>query len=156
MSKIGFMREALIQAQKAAEMGEVPIGAVIVHDGKVIARAHNLTETGSDPTAHAEILAIRQASEKLGEWKLQGCTLFVTCEPCAMCAGAMVWSRIDKVVIGTMDPKAGACGSLYSIPEDERLNHRVSVETGILAEECSRLLKDFFADLRKQERRTEE
>ena len=150
------MREALSEARKAADMGEVPIGAVIVRDGEIIARGHNLTETGSDPTAHAEILAIRQAAEKLGGWKLPGCTLYVTCEPCSMCAGAIVWSRIERLVIGTMDPKAGACGSLYNIPEDDRLNHRMEVERGVLAEECSEIMRSFFAGLRKRERRTEE
>ena len=143
-----YMVEALNEAKKAAEMGEVPIGAVIVRDGEIIARGHNMTETLKDPTAHAEMLAIRQASAKLGGWRLTGCSMYVTAEPCSMCAGAIVWSRIEKLIIGTMDPKAGACGSVFNIPQDERLNHFVEIETGMMKEQCSLIMKDFFRKLR--------
>ncbi len=157
MSKYEYMKEALNEAEKAFRLGEVPIGAVIVRNGEIIARGHNLTETRKDPTAHAEMNAIRQAAERLGGWRLPGCTMYVTCEPCAMCAGALVWSRMEKLCIGTMDPKAGACGSVFDIVEEPRLNHNIEVETGILEEDCSRILKEFFSDLRKsrkQNRRT--
>ena len=143
-----YMVEALNEAKKAAEMGEVPIGAVIVRDGEIIAQGHNMTETLKDPTAHAEMIAIRQASAKLGGWRLTGCSMYVTAEPCSMCAGAIVWSRIEKLIIGTMDPKAGACGSVFNIPQDERLNHFVEIETGMMKEQCSLIMKDFFRKLR--------
>jgi len=143
------MLEALKEAQKARDLGEVPIGAVVVKDGEIIGRGHNLTETTKDPTAHAEMQAIRQAAAHLGGWRLIGCQMYVTAEPCAMCAGAMVWSRIETVYIGTMDPKAGACGSVFNIVQEEKLNHRVNIETGLLQEECSQILKDFFRALRK-------
>lgn len=144
------MSAALEEAKKAAAMGEVPIGAVIVKDGEIIAGAHNMTETSKDPTAHAEILAIRKAAEKLGGWRLPGCRMFVTAEPCSMCAGAIVLSRIEKLYIGTMDPKAGACGSVFNIPQEQRLNHFTEIETGLMQEECSRIMKDFFKQLRKK------
>ena len=147
------MKEALQEARKAAAEGEVPIGAVIVREGEIIARAHNKTEQDKDPTAHAEMLAIRKAAEHLGGWRLTGCSMFVTTEPCSMCAGAIVWSRIEKLYIGTMDPKAGACGSLMNIPQDSRLNHYVEIETGLMREECAGLMKDFFRKLRSEERR---
>ena len=147
-----FMEEAYIEAQAAAAEGEVPIGAVIVRDGEIIARAHNRTEQDKDPTAHAEMLAIREAAAVLGGWRLTGCSMFVTAEPCSMCAGAIVWARIEKLYIGTMDPKAGACGSVFNIPQDERLNHYVEIETGLMGEECSGLLKVFFRKLRSEER----
>ena len=142
------MKEALAEAEKAGRLSEVPIGAVIVRDGEIVGRGHNLTETAKDPTAHAEMNAIRQAAERLGGWRLPGCEMYVTCEPCAMCAGALVWSRIEKLTIGAMDPKAGACGSIFDIVEEPRLNHRIEVERGFMAEECGQLLKDFFAQLR--------
>ena len=148
-----FMEEALQEARKAAAEGEVPIGAVIVREGEIIARAHNKTEQDKDPTAHAEMLAIREAANHLGGWRLTGCSMFVTTEPCSMCAGAIVWSRIEKLYIGTMDPKAGACGSLMNIPQDSRLNHYVEIETGLMREECAGLMKDFFRKLRSEERR---
>jgi len=148
-----YMEEAYKEAETAAAEGEVPIGAVIVRDGEIIARAHNMTEHAIDPTAHAEILAIRRAAAFLGGWRLMGCSMFVTAEPCSMCAGAIVWSRIEKLYIGTMDPKAGACGSLFNIPQDGRLNHHVEIETGLMGEECSALMKDFFRKLRSEERR---
>ncbi len=139
-----FMRLALSEAGVALEEGEVPIGAVIVHDGGVIGRAHNQRETLRDPTAHAEILAITQAAAALDRWRLTGTTLYVTIEPCAMCAGAVVLARIDRLVYGARDPKAGACGSLYDIPRDERLNHRLDVTTGVIEQECGDLLRQFF------------
>ena len=143
------MKEALKEAEKAAAMGEVPIGAVVVKDGIIIGRGHNKTETAKDPTAHAEMEAIRAASAVLGGWRLLGCDMYVTSEPCSMCAGAIVWSRIENLYIGTMDPKAGACGSVFNIVQEDKLNHQVNVTTGILQEECSRLLKDFFRSLRR-------
>ena len=143
------MKEALKEAEKAAAMGEVPIGAVVVKDGIIIGRGHNKTETAKDPTAHAEMEAIRAASAALGGWRLLGCDMYVTAEPCSMCAGAIVWSRIENLYIGTMDPKAGACGSVFNIVQEDKLNHQVNVTTGILQEECSRLLKDFFRSLRR-------
>ncbi|WP_027869852.1 tRNA adenosine(34) deaminase TadA [Eubacterium sp. AB3007] len=152
-----YMKEALREAEIAGSLGEVPIGAVIVRDGEIIARGHNLTETTHDPTAHAEMIAIRQAAQKLGGWRLPGCEMYVTCEPCTMCAGALVWSRMEKLHIATMDPKAGACGSVYDVVRDRRLNHCVEVETGMMAEEASTLLKSFFSELRakrKNNRRT--
>lgn len=142
------MEEALKEARKAYELGEIPIGAVIVKDGQIIARGHNLTETEKDPTAHAEMIAIRQAAAKLGGWRLPGCTLYVTCEPCSMCAGAIVWARLDKVCIGTMDPKGGACGSVFNIVQEEKLNHCVELVTGVMEEECSNIMKTFFKELR--------
>ncbi len=148
-----FMRAALCEAEAAAAEGEVPVGAVIVRGGQIIASAHNRTEQDKDPTAHAEILAIRKAAAALGGWRLPGCSMFVTIEPCSMCAGAIVWARIEKLYIGAPDPKAGACGSLYCIPGDSRLNHNAEIETGLLGEECSRLMKDFFRKLRSEERR---
>lgn len=149
MNADDFMREALEEAKLAAQAGEVPVGAVIVRDGRIIARGHNGTEAQKDPTAHAEIVALRQAAQVLGGWRLPGCSLYVTCEPCAMCAGAMVWARVEKLFIGTMDPKAGACGSVMNVASNPKLNHRIEVESGILQEECSEVMKDFFRNLRK-------
>lgn len=146
------MKEALIEARKAYDLGEIPIGAVVVRDGQVIARGHNLTETTKDPTAHAEMIAIREAARFLGGWRLVGCSMYVTVEPCSMCTGAMIWSRIENLYIGTMDPKAGACGSVFNIAEEDRLNHRINVERGILGEECSSIMKEFFKELRKKKK----
>lgn len=143
-----FMREALAEAGAAAALGEVPIGAVLVHEGIVLARAHNLRESRQDPTAHAELLAIREAAAALGSWRLLDCTLYVTLEPCAMCAGAIVLARIPRLVFGALDPKAGACRSLFTLTQDPRLNHRVEVEAEFLAEDSQRLLQDFFRKLR--------
>lgn len=143
-----FMEAALEEARKAMAMGEVPVGAVIVKDGRILGRGHNLTESTKDPTAHAELIAIREAAAALGGWRLIGCTMFVTVEPCSMCAGALVWSRMENLVIGTMDPKSGGCGSIFNITGDNRLNHQVQVETGLLQEECETLMKDFFRKLR--------
>lgn len=147
-----FMNEALLEAKNAFAIGEVPIGAVIERDGQIIGRGHNLTETRKDPTAHAEIIAIRQAAETIGAWRLLGSTLYVTTEPCAMCAGAIVLARIERLYIGTMDPKAGACGSLMNIPRDDRLNHNPEIHVGILEEECRQLMKDFFRNLRQKKK----
>jgi tRNA(adenine34) deaminase len=148
-----FMQMALVEAKKAAAFGEVPIGAVIVRNGEVVGRGYNLRERAKDPTAHAELLAVKQASETLGGWRLIGCTLYVTLEPCPMCAGAIVQSRIDRVVYGVSDPKAGCAGTLMNLLQEERFNHQVEVTSGILAEECSVILKDFFRELRERQRR---
>jgi len=145
-----MMKEALAQAELALAMGEVPVGAIIEKDGEIIGRGHNRTETMKDPTAHAEILAIKEAAAKLGGWRLLGCTLYVTTEPCSMCAGAIVLARLAKVVIGTKDPKAGACGSILNIIENPRLNHRPEVVFGIMEEDCRRIMQDFFTLLRKK------
>jgi tRNA(adenine34) deaminase len=140
------MRLALAEAERATEHGDVPIGAVVVGpDGAVLAEAHNERELAGDPTAHAEVLALRRAAERLGSWRLEGCTLVVTLEPCTMCAGALVLSRVDRLVYGATDPKAGAVGSLWDVVRDRRLNHRPEVVGGVLAEESGTLLRAFFA-----------
>lgn len=139
-----FMRHALELAAQAAEAGEVPVGAVVVHDNQVIAEAYNERETRPSALAHAEILALERATEKLGRWRLSGCTLYVTLEPCVMCAGALVQARVDRVVYGATDPKGGAVESLYQVLADSRLNHRPDVKAGVLAPECGTLLSDFF------------
>jgi tRNA(adenine34) deaminase len=144
-----YMKLAIKEATKAFNKEEVPIGAVIVKEGEIIARAHNLKESRQDPTAHAEILAIRQAVAKLGGWRLLDCTLYVTIEPCAMCAGALVESRLERLVFGAAEPKSGAAGSLFNLVNNDRLNHRVEVEKNILADECRGLMQDFFAKLRE-------
>ena len=143
-----YMALALEEARLAVAEGEVPIGALVVCDGAIVSRAHNTREMDNDPTAHAELIAIREASQRLGRWRLSDCTVYVTLEPCPMCAGAMHQARIDRLVYGTTDPKAGAVGTLYDLSSDERLNHRFDVTSGILAEESSALLKDFFGQLR--------
>jgi tRNA(adenine34) deaminase len=143
------MRLAIAQAVAAAEHGDVPIGAVVVRDGKVIAARHNERELTGDPTAHAEVLALRDAAVAVGHWRLLDCTLYVTLEPCVMCAGALVNSRIGRVVYGATDPKAGAVESLYRVCADERLNHRPPVVAGVLGDECGALLKSFFAARRR-------
>jgi tRNA(adenine34) deaminase len=145
-----WMRQALEQAERAARMGEIPVGAVIVRQGEIIGEGHNRRETDNDPLAHAELLAIRQAARAVGHWRLVGCTIYVTLEPCAMCAGALVNSRVERLVFGTRDPKAGFCGSLGDLVTDERLNHRLEVAEGVMAEDCARLLQEFFATLRSQ------
>ena len=142
--------EALKEAKKAFELGEIPIGAVIVKDEEIIARGHNLREVTKDPTAHAEIIAIRRASEVLGGWRLTNCDLYVTIEPCPMCAGAIMMSRINKLFIGSMDPKGGAAGSLYNIVNDDRLNHRTEIIYDVLRDECSSIMKEFFKKLRSK------
>lgn len=139
-----FMAEALKEAAAAARLGEVPIGAVVVHDGQIIARAHNLRESRQDATAHAEIIAIRQAGERLGSWRLVGCTLYVTVEPCPMCAGALVQSRVGRLVYGAPDPKAWADRNLLEIVQNPGLNHRLQVTAGVLAEEAAAIIQAFF------------
>lgn len=147
-----FMQEALKEAKKAYEKLEVPVGAVIVKDGKVIARAHNLKETKLDTTKHAEILAIQKASKKLESWRLLDCEMYVTLEPCSMCAGAIINSRIKKIYIGTLDEKTGAAGSVLNLFEDYKFNHEVEVEKGIMKEPCEAMLKEFFKNLRKMKK----
>jgi tRNA(adenine34) deaminase len=144
----GFIGEALLEASKATEIGEVPIGAIIVYEGQIIARAHNLKETTGDPTAHAEMLALRSAAQLKQAWRLNGATLYTTLEPCPMCAGAMVLARIGRLVYGAKDPKAGAAGTLMNIVQDDRLNHKVEITAGILALECGNILKEFFRERR--------
>lgn len=144
-----FMKEALKEAKKAYEKLEVPVGCVIVKDGKIIAKAHNLKETKMDTTKHAEILAIQKASKKLQSWRLLYCEMYVTLEPCSMCAGAMINARIKKVYIGALDEKTGACGSVFNLLEDYTFNHKVECETGVMKQECENILKDFFKMLRK-------
>ena len=145
-----FMREAIKEARKAFEMGEVPIGAVVVCDGRIVARAHNLTESTHDPTAHAEILAIREAASSMKNWRLSGCTLYSTVEPCIMCTGALVLARIKEVVYGVPDPKFGGSVSLYSIPTDVRLNHNFVVRKGPFGDEIAQMMRDFFRLLREK------
>ncbi|EOD00541.1 tRNA adenosine(34) deaminase TadA [Caldisalinibacter kiritimatiensis] len=148
-----FMKLALKEAKKAYNIDEVPIGAVIVKDGKIISTGYNLRESSKDPIAHAEIIAIRKASEVLGGWRLIGCTMYVTIEPCPMCAGAIINSRIDRLVIGAKDPKMGACGSVIDIIQNPKFNHKVDVTWGVLEEECSSIMKNFFKELREKKRR---
>lgn len=146
-----YMQMALEKAKVAPSFGEVPIGAVLVMDGQILAQAHNFREIRQDPTAHAEIVAIREASARLGSWRLNGATLYVTLEPCAMCAGAVIQSRISRLVFGAMDPKAGACGSLFNLPDERRLNHRVEVQGGVFERESRELMQRFFRQLRSPE-----
>ena len=145
-----YMLEALKEAAKAAEAGEVPVGAVIVKDGHIIARTHNLVESAMTSSAHAEMLALTEAERAVGSKWLTGATMYVTLEPCSMCAGAIILARIDRLVIGADDPKAGACGSVLDVIGEDRLNHKVEVTRGIFAEECGELLKDFFKDRRSK------
>lgn len=147
-----FMKEALKQAKKASDKLEVPVGAIIVKDGKIIARAYNQKEYKKDTTNHAEILAIKKASKKIGSWRLLNCDMYVTLEPCSMCAGALIQSRIRKVYIGAMDKKTGACGSVLNLLEDYKFNHYVESERGILQEECEKTLKEFFKNLRESKK----
>jgi len=139
-----FMRRCLQEAERALAEDEVPIGAIVVHQGRIVGRGHNQRERLHDPTAHAEMLAITAAAAHLGDWRLKGCTVYVTLEPCLMCIGAMVLARIDRLVFGAYDPKAGACGSVYDIPADGRLNHRFEVTGGVLEPRCREILQDFF------------
>lgn len=143
-----FMREALAEALEASSHGDVPVGAVVVQGDEVLARAHNTQERDRDATAHAELLALTETARHLGSYRLVGCELYTTLEPCPMCAGAIVWHRVERLVVGAWNPKAGAAGSLYNIPEDPRLNHRVEVVRGVLARECAEPLGDFFEGLR--------
>lgn len=143
-----WMAEAIAEAKLAAGHDDVPVGAVVVHEGRITGRGHNEREAAGDPTAHAEIIALRQAADELGSWRVLDSTLYVTLEPCAMCAGAIVLARVPRVVWGTDDPKAGACGSVLDVLADERLNHRPSTTSGVCGPECSGLLTDFFAERR--------
>ena len=145
-----YMKQALLQAKKAFMIDEVPIGCVIVHDGKVIARGYNRRVTDHSTLAHAEINAIRKACKVIGDWRLEECTMYVTLEPCPMCAGAIVQARIPRVVIGCMNPKAGCAGSVLDMLHEEGFNHQVDVTAGVLEETCSQMMKQFFADLRKK------
>ena len=148
-----YMKEALKEAQKSYNKEEIPVGAVIVKDGKIIGRGHNLKETKNDTTNHAEIIAIRKASKKLKSWRLTGCTMYVTLEPCTMCAGALIQARLDKVVIGTMDEKTGACGSVLNVVEDYKFNHRVEIEKGVMEKECKSIIQEFFKKLRGKKKK---
>jgi len=143
------MREALAEAQRALDHDDVPVGAVVVRDGQVIASRHNERELSGDPTAHAEVLAVRDAASVVGHWRLDGCTLYVTLEPCPMCAGALVNARLGRLVYGATDPKAGAVATLYELCTDSRLNHRMQVEGGLLADNSAAMLKAFFSARRK-------
>lgn len=145
-----FMQEALVEAQKAYDMDEVPIGAVVVKDGKIIGRGHNLRESEKDPILHAEIIAIRQAAQTLDGWRLTDCDIYVTIEPCPMCAGAILQARIRQLVFGARDPKAGCVGSLYNLLQDARFNHQTEVVEAVLEEECSHIMKDYFRQKRKK------
>jgi tRNA(adenine34) deaminase len=147
-SDTNFMEKAISQAQRAYDLGEVPVGALITRKGEVLSEAHNLTGSMNDPTAHAEVLAIRKASERLRDWRLVGCTLYTTLEPCAMCAGALVLSRIERLVFGAADPKSGMVGSLGNLVCDDRLNHRLEVTSGILQDESADLLRSYFKNRR--------
>nr|ADI21634.1 cytosine/adenosine deaminases [uncultured myxobacterium HF0130_06F04] len=143
-----WMQAAFAEAEKARALGEVPVGALVIYEDRVVGRGFNRRETDHDPLAHAEILAIGEAAKTLGRWRLSGCELYVTLEPCPMCAGAIVNSRLDRLVFGATDPRAGAAGTVFDIVRDQRLNHQVEVVSGVLGEPCSRILSDFFADLR--------
>ena len=148
MNDVDFMRAAMEQAELAAAMGEMPVGCVIVKEGEIIARGHNERETGGDPTAHAEIVAMRRAAKHCGSWRLSDCTLYVTLEPCPMCAGAIVQARVGRLVFGAYDETAGCAGSIYRIPEDPAFNHFCKSEGGILAQECAQLMDTFFKSRR--------
>lgn len=152
MDKEEYMKLALKEAKKAYKKLEVPVGAVIVKDGKVIAKAYNEKEEKKDTTKHAEILAIQRASKKLGTWRLNDCDMYVTLEPCSMCAGALVQSRINKVYIGAMDEKTGSCGSVLNLLTDYKFNHKVEIEYNVCKDECEKILKDFFKELRKNKK----
>lgn len=148
-----YMKEAIRQARKAAALDEVPIGCVIVHDGQIIARGYNRRNTDKNTLSHAELLAIKKASRKLGDWRLEGCTLYVTLEPCQMCAGAIIQARVNRVVIGSMNPKAGCAGSVLNILEMDGFNHKAEVDRGVLQEECSWILSEFFRELRERKKK---
>ncbi len=145
-----YMKEALKEAQKAYDLDEVPIGAVIVKGGEIIARGHNLREKDQSPLLHAEMIAINNAAKKVKSWRLTGCEIYVTIEPCPMCAGAMIQGRLDRVIFGARDPKAGCVGSLYNLVQDQRFNHRLEVVEGVLEDECRGIIRDFFRKKREQ------
>lgn len=148
-----YMCQAVKLAKKAWKIEEVPIGCVIVHEGKVIGRGYNRRTTDKNPLAHAELIAIKKASKKMGDWRLEDCTLYVTLEPCQMCSGAIVQARIKRVVVGCMNPKAGCAGSILNLLQVERFNHQVELETGVLEEECSQMMKGFFKELREKRKK---
>ncbi len=148
-----YMKEALRQAKKAYQIGEVPIGCVITYEGKIIARGYNRRTIDKNTLAHAELAAIRKASKKLNDWRLEGCTMYVTLEPCQMCSGAIVQARIPKVVVGCMNPKAGCAGSILNLLQMPRFNHQAELVTGVLGEECSQMMKAFFQDLREKKKK---
>lgn len=154
VSEEKYMREAVRQAKKAAALNEVPIGCVIVHEGKIIGRGYNRRMTDHSVLAHAEIIAIRKACKKIGDWRLEDCTIYITLEPCPMCAGAIVQARIPKAVIACMNPKAGCAGSVMDLLHEDGFNHQVETEVGLMGEECSNMLKDFFRSLRKKEKKS--
>lgn len=147
-----YMRAAIREAKKAGAIGEVPIGCVIVYEDRIIARGYNRRTTDKNVLSHAEIIAIRKACKKIGDWRLEGCTMYVTLEPCPMCAGAIVQARIPKVVFGCMNPKAGCAGSVLNMLEQEGFNHQVETEIGVMGEECSQMMKDFFKELRNRKK----
>ncbi len=147
-----FMKEAVKQAKKAWKIEEVPIGCVIVYEGKIIGRGYNRRTTDKNTLAHAELLAIKRASKKMGDWRLEDCTMYVTLEPCQMCSGAIIQARIKRVVVGCMNPKAGCAGSILNLLQMEEFNHQAELETGVLEEECSLLMKEFFKELRKKQK----
>ncbi len=149
MSHEAFMKEALKEAQAALEKGEVPIGAVLVKEERILGRGHNLREGKRDPTAHAEIIALQEGSRALNSWRLTGTTLYVTVEPCPMCAGALIQARVKRLVFGVRDSKAGVCGSLYNLVQDDRFNHQIEVVEGIMEQDCRRIMQEFFQKLRK-------
>ncbi len=148
-----YMREAIRQAKKAYALGEVPIGCVIVHEDKIIGRGYNRRTIDKNTLAHAEMIAIKKASKKMDDWRLEGCTMYVTLEPCQMCSGAIIQSRMDRVVIGCMNPKAGCAGSVLNLLQMSEFNHQVELEIGVLGEECSRMMKEFFQELREAKKK---
>ena len=147
-----YMKEAIRQAKKAYAIGEVPIGCVIVYEDKIIGRGYNRRTTDKNTLAHAELIAIRKASKKMGDWRLEGCTMYVTLEPCQMCSGAIVQSRMSRVVVGCMNPKAGCAGSILNLLQMEEFNHQAELETGVLGDECSQMMKTFFKELRESKK----
>jgi Cytosine/adenosine deaminases len=151
-----YMKEAIRQAKKAYAIKEVPIGCVIVFEDKIIGRGYNRRTTDKNTLAHAELIAIRKASKKLGDWRLEGCTMYVTLEPCQMCSGAIVQSRMSRVVVGCMNPKAGCAGSILNLLQMEEFNHQVDLETGVLAEDCSQMMKTFFKELRAAKKQADD
>lgn len=147
-----YMKEAIRQAKKAYAIGEVPIGSVIVYEDKIIGRGYNRRTTDKNTLAHAELIAIRKASKKMGDWRLEGCTMYVTLEPCQMCSGAIVQSRMSRVVVGCMNPKAGCAGSILNLLQMEEFNHQAELETGVLGDACSQMMKTFFKELRESKK----
>lgn len=147
-----YMKEAIRQAKKAWKLEEVPIGCVIVYEGRIIGRGYNRRTTDGNPLAHAELIAIKKASHKMGDWRLEGCTLYVTLEPCQMCSGAIIQARMKRVVVGCMNPKAGCAGSIFNLLQVPRFNHQAELTTGVLGEECSLMMKNFFKELRSKQK----